>query len=546
MTITYRTAGAWGAGKGANLTAAEVDENFHDLDTRLTAVEENPVLPAEISSITSSGSALTITMSDGTIHGPLPIAAASFNYRGGWLPATAYQNNDIVLWGFEVYFVAVSHKSAADFDPNRTISGTTVYKLMLDVYDAALLAAGEALIAGTHNGISYTMGVSGEVSASVDFSVGAEVYRDVTGAMINTGTHTGIDIVYDDPGNTLNFTVNASWVGEVAQDAAAAMLASGTHSGISFSYNDAGDAFSATVSLGFTNLSGVPASYAGQGGSFVRVKPDASGLEFVSASNVVAAASVPRFMGALLNLTTTTGQNYSSGLTVPWNVEVYDTDGFHDNVTNNTRLTIPSGLGIKKVRLVGCVRGNALTAGSDHTIVIWKNGTAAYAGNSATFAETNAFADQQNCVVSPVLSVVDGDYFELFYSTSDTSSGIQADRSFFGIEVVEVEGSINIANVLTESTTSRTLGMADINEHLLCTNSSPVTLTVPANATSAIPIGATMDIEQNGTGQVTISGAVGVTINKPSDKSLATRARYSVVRLRKVAINTWTLSGDMA
>ena len=31
MTITYRTPGAWGPGKGANLTAAEVDGNFHGL-----------------------------------------------------------------------------------------------------------------------------------------------------------------------------------------------------------------------------------------------------------------------------------------------------------------------------------------------------------------------------------------------------------------------------------------------------------------------------------------------------------------------------------
>ena len=40
-------------------------------------------------------------------------------------------------------------------------------------------------------------------------------------------------------------------------------------------------------------------------------------------------------------LTTTT----SSWTKVAYSTEVYDTSGFHDNVTNNTRITIPAGLG---------------------------------------------------------------------------------------------------------------------------------------------------------------------------------------------------------
>ncbi|MEI6534663.1 MAG: hypothetical protein WCN98_04920, partial [Verrucomicrobiaceae bacterium] len=43
------------------------------------------------------------------------------------------------------------------------------------------------------------------------------------------------------------------------------------------------------------------------------------------------------------------------------------------------------------------------------------------------------------------IAVSDGDYFECFFQTSDTSVGLEADRTSFGIEVVEVEGGINIA-----------------------------------------------------------------------------------------------------
>lgn len=39
MAVTFRTAGAWGAGKGSNLVAAEVDGNFWDHEERIVDVE---------------------------------------------------------------------------------------------------------------------------------------------------------------------------------------------------------------------------------------------------------------------------------------------------------------------------------------------------------------------------------------------------------------------------------------------------------------------------------------------------------------------------
>lgn len=40
---------------------------------------------------------------------------------------------------------------------------------------------------------------------------------------------------------------------------------------------------------------------------------------------------------------------------VQWNDEVYDTGAFHDNATNNTRLSVPSGSGINKVIVEACI-----------------------------------------------------------------------------------------------------------------------------------------------------------------------------------------------
>jgi hypothetical protein len=58
-----------------------------------------------------------------------------------------------------------------------------------------------------------------------------------------------------------------------------------------------------------------------------------------------------------------------------WNQESYDAGAFHDNATNNTRLTVPSGKAGKywcyaKVRFAANATGR-------RRIEIWKNGSAA-------------------------------------------------------------------------------------------------------------------------------------------------------------------------
>ena len=49
--VTYRTTGAWGAGKGAKLTPVEVDTNFHELVEQINEILSNPVQPVEIDEV---------------------------------------------------------------------------------------------------------------------------------------------------------------------------------------------------------------------------------------------------------------------------------------------------------------------------------------------------------------------------------------------------------------------------------------------------------------------------------------------------------------
>lgn len=74
--------------------------------------------------------------------------------------------------------------------------------------------------------------------------------------------------------------------------------------------------------------------------------------------------------------------------------------------------------------------------------------------------------------------------------------------------------------------------------------STAKTLTVPTNASVAFPLGTQIIISQEGTGQVIVAGASGVTINS-ADGNLKSRVQFSTLTLIKEATNTWLLVGDL-
>ncbi|MEO8785171.1 MAG: SGNH/GDSL hydrolase family protein, partial [Candidatus Saccharimonadales bacterium] len=90
--------------------------------------------------------------------------------------------------------------------------------------------------------------------------------------------------------------------------------------------------------------------------------------------------------------------------------------------------------------------------------------------------------------------------------------------------------------------TTYTFVKADAGKLVTSTNSSAQTLTIPANATTAFPIGSVITVTQAGTGTLTVTGATGVTVNGVSAGSLAT-SQYNTVLARKTATDTligWT------
>lgn len=88
-----------------------------------------------------------------------------------------------------------------------------------------------------------------------------------------------------------------------------------------------------------------------------------------------------------------------------WNGESWDTNSYHDNVTNNSRVTIPAGKAGKY--LVTITLNASAGAGSIRLINLYKNGSAT---GDVNFTPTTAF--NAGLVFSKVIDLAVSDYIE--------------------------------------------------------------------------------------------------------------------------------------
>ncbi len=141
----------------------------------------------------------------------------------------------------------------------------------------------------------------------------------------------------------------------------------------------------------------------GTAGQVLKVNSGATAPEWGAAGGAASfvGASVYKSAQQSVNNATETASNFDT--------EVFDTDGFHSNVTNNSRMTIPSGKDGKYL-LLGRVAFVANTTGVRQGR-LRKNGNL-IAVNTDT---TPGSGGGQNIEVSGIYSAVAGDYFEVAY-----------------------------------------------------------------------------------------------------------------------------------
>lgn len=133
ITITYRTTGVWGAGKGSNLNAVEFDENNYSLALAVQYLADNPPTADNIDHITVTGNSMTITTQLGTVFGPFTLPIAEFRDRGAFADATDYEYGDIFTAGTSLVMVLQDHTSEAPFNPAATgVGALPLYRVLFN------------------------------------------------------------------------------------------------------------------------------------------------------------------------------------------------------------------------------------------------------------------------------------------------------------------------------------------------------------------------------------------------------------------------------
>ena len=105
------------------------------------------------------------------------------------------------------------------------------------------------------------------------------------------------------------------------------------------------------------------------------------------------------------------------------------------------------------------------------------------------------------------------------------------------------QGVPSITPIISKTSSYTLSDLSERDSMIEVSSSSATTITIPTNSAVAFPIGASIDISQISTGQVTIAGDTGVTVN--ATPGLKLRTQWSTATLFKRGTNSWLVYGDL-
>jgi hypothetical protein len=147
--------------------------------------------------------------------------------------------------------------------------------------------------------------------------------------------------------------------------------------------------------------------------------------------------------------------------------------------------------------------------------------------------------------VSITTNLPTGDLTEI-----QAGTGITVTSGTGPIPTIAINSTVALKNleINAQTGTSYTTVLADNGKLITQSNAGAIATTIPLNSSVAYPVGAQLTIAQYGAGQITVSGAGGVTIVSTGATAATpkTRAQYSTMTLIQTSTNNWLAVGDIA
>jgi hypothetical protein len=141
-------------------------------------------------------------------------------------------------------------------------------------------------------------------------------------------------------------------------------------------------------------------------------------------------------------------------------------------------------------------------------------------------------------------SRVDTDYAFIIGNGTSESARSNAFTVDWSGNVVAFGTVISTGRLSTLVSASKTLVKGDRGKLLKCSSGTAITITIPTNASVALPVDSEIVVVRYGTGTVTISPSSGVTLYSSGGK-VSINAQYEAVTLKKMATNEWLLLGSL-
>jgi hypothetical protein len=211
----------------------------------------------------------------------------------------------------------------------------------------------------------------------------------------------------------------------------------------------------------------------------------------------------------------------------------------HSNATTNVHGISDTSLLATSSSVTAAAEGALDDAIADTDAKIGDGSVDGTAGNTITARIATAKSE----AIAEVTAVIDSAPTALD-TLNELAAALGDDANFASTVTTSLAGKVPSITPIISKTSSYTLSnLSERDSMIEVSSSSATTITIPTNASVAFPVGASIDISQISTGQVTIAGAGGVTVN--ATPGLKLRTQWSTVTLFKRGTDSWIVYGDL-